>query len=288
MYRAVALAGAFFFANVAPAAVAAEAPTARPSPQATVPCEMFTQALAMARAGREGQALPAFTNDIAQTTKAYLGAPRCSSFLSRGGATVNCPVSGNDAAWALRFWRERIAAVAACVPGWRRQDLSARYTQFTSLEGSDSIAISMPDPAYGPMVETSTTYGACEPLDEMMGRARIGRLHNKEPVPTTQPARLEMRYLGAEACTVRAVEASGGYAVACVFPQADNATSKGAAGNVIKTAAACYPKWTQTTLSDGMSFEKGDGISFMVEARDERPAGFMMTFDPKAAALPAR
>jgi hypothetical protein len=88
-----------------------------------------------------------------------------------------------------------------------------------------------------------------------------------------------MRYLSADSCSVRAVGASGGHAVSCVFP---DATTRVYIDSLVKKVEACHPKWKRTDLSEAVLFEQGDGLSFLLEARNGRPAGIMMTFDPKA------
>jgi hypothetical protein len=144
------------------------------------------------------------------------------------------------------------------------------------------LTISRPDPLYGPVVETTASFRPCDPLDEMLGLARHGRERTNEAPYTSAPTRLAMKYYGAEACTARALPKEGSFAVSCVFAEVDPATTRQFADLITNTVAACRPKWTRKALADGATFDNGDGATFLVEARSERPLGLMMTFEPKA------
>jgi len=293
MHRRVA---GFAFALVAAAGAAAaeSVPQYRPSPgsQPPVPvirtapprsaCDSYNEMLTMARMGREGPDAPAFTDAIAPIARGYFGGPKCKAWVSsEGGYTVNCPVTGKDEAWAAETMSQRVAAAKACLPAWRAR-VGARYARFTLRDGTMDLTIARPDPAYGPMVETSTHFLPCDPLNEMLGLARHGRERADDPPYTSTPTRLAMNYYGAEACSARALPKEGSFAVSCVFADADQATTQRTAELITMTVAACRPKWARTPLADGATFDTGDGVTFLVDARSERPLGLMMSFEPAA------
>ncbi len=256
-------------------------PVIRKAPQQTA-CDSYNELLTMARIGREAANAPAFTDAIAPISRAYFGGPKCKAWTSSaGGNTVNCTAKGKDEAWATRTFTQHVTAAKACLPVWRAR-VGTRYALFTIADGTLDLTISRPDPAYGPMVETSAHYDPCRPLDEMLGLARNGRERTNEAQYTSAPTRLAMQYYGADACTARALPKEGSFAVSCVFAEADPATTRQFADLITNTVAACRPKWSRKALTDAVTFDNGDGWTFLVETRSERPLGLMTTFEPKA------
>ena len=256
-------------------------PVIRKAPQQSA-CDSYNELLTMARIGREGANAPAFTDTIAPISRAYFGGPKCKAWIStEGGNTVNCTAKGKDEAWATQTFAQHVTAAKACLPVWRAQ-VGARYARFTIADGTMVLTIARPDPAYGPVVETSADFRPCDPLNEMLGLARHGRERTSDPQYTSAPTRLAMQYYGAEACTARALPKEGSFAVSCVFAEADPATTQQFADLITNTVAACRPKWTRNALADAVTFDSGDGATFLVEARSERPLGLMMSFEPKA------
>lgn len=296
MYRRVTAFG-FVVAAAAVACAAEGVPAYRPSvgsqtplpvirtaPPVTAPapCAPYNDLLTMARMGRDRASAPAFTDQSTVLTKAYFGAPKCTGQLSsEGGANVNCPVSGKEDAWAVKTMNERVAAATACTPGWRRS-VSARFASFTTLDGTMTLTVSRPDPAYGPMVETTARYQPCEPLQEMMGLARHGRRLASEPQYTAKPAALAMRYYGASVCKAKALAKAGSFAVSCVYTAADKKATERMAKEGAASIQACQPAWTRSAAPQGAKFVKGDGIELTVSASSARQVDITMTFEPKA------
>jgi hypothetical protein len=256
-------------------------PVIRKAPEQTA-CDSYNEMLTMARVGREAPNAPAFTGAIAPISRAYFGGPKCKAWVSsEGGNTVNCTAQGKDEAWAAQTLAQHVTAAKACLPAWRAQ-VGARYARFTIADGTMDLTISRPDPLYGPVVETSAHFQPCEPLNEMLGLARHGRVRTDEPTYTSVPTRIAMEYYGAEACSARALPKKDSFAVSCIFAEADPATTRQFADLITNTVAACRPKWTRKALTDAVTFDSGNGATFLVEARAERPLGLMMTFEPKA------
>jgi hypothetical protein len=141
-----------------------------------------------------------------------------------------------------------------------------------------------PNPGSQPPVPViRTAPPTCDPLNEMMGLARHGRERASDPQYRSAPTRLAMTYYGAEACSARALPKEESFAVSCLFPEADQETTQRVAGLITATVAACRPKWTRQTLAEGALFDNGEGATFLVEARSEKPLGLVMTFErPKA------
>ncbi|MFM9862719.1 MAG: hypothetical protein ACKVRO_03845 [Micropepsaceae bacterium] len=296
MYRRVVAFG-FVAAALAGLALAEEPPAYRPSPgsQPPVPairaappsavadvCVPYIDLVSMARMGRERPSAPAFTREATTLTKTYFGAPKCiGSVSSEGGNSVNCPATGKEDTWAVRTMNQHVVAATACATGWRRS-LSERYATFTSPDGTSNITVSRPDPAYGPMVDTTARYQPCEPLQEMMGLARNGRSKAADQQFTKTPTALFMRYYGASRCTAKARETAGSFAVSCVYPAADKKAAERMAKEGAASIQACQPTWTRSTAPQGAKFVKGDGIELTVSASSARQVAITMTFEPKA------
>ncbi|MEQ1867011.1 MAG: hypothetical protein ABL996_20415 [Micropepsaceae bacterium] len=244
-------------------------------------CAPYIDLVSMARMGRERPSAPAFSKESTTLTKAYFGAPKCMGWVSsEGGNSVNCPATGKEEAWAVKTMNHHVIAVTACATGWRRS-VSARYATFTSPDGTSNITVSRPDPVYGPMVETTAHYQPCEPLQEMMGLARNGRRLSSEAQYTKTPTALLMRYYGATACSAKARETAGSFAVSCTFAAADKAAAERMAKEGATSIQSCQPTWTRSATAIGAKFVKGDGIEVAVSASSERQVDITMTFAPK-------
>lgn len=259
-------------------------PVIRTAPPAAVAdvCVPYIDLVTMARTGRERPSAPAFSKKSATLTKAYFGAPKCVGWVSsEGGNSVNCPATGKDDAWAVKAMNQHVVTVTACASGWRRS-VSARYATFTSPDGTSNLTVSRPDPVYGPMVDTTARYQTCEPLQEMMGLARNGRRFSSEAQYTKTPTALLMRYYGATACSAKARETAGSFAVSCTYAAADKAAAARMAKEGATSIQSCQPTWTRSATAPGAKFVKGDGIEVAVSASSERQVDITMIFVPKA------
>jgi hypothetical protein len=115
--------------------------------------------LAMARAGREATAKPAFGDDFRVLSKSFLGFDMCKGWRrSEGGHMVNCnsnyaaKTHAND---AKRVRDANEALVRSCFPSWRLTLSGPNGKEYTSPDGLSAISTTTSSSPESTLAETS-------------------------------------------------------------------------------------------------------------------------------------
>lgn len=257
--------------STTPTPAAATTP-AIPQAPAQSACTPYNDLFLMAKIGSEGGKSAPFTTTPRTLAHAYLGAQKCVGAKAETGHTITCTAAAGDSASAQRMIDAQDKGMAACRGDWFRVQRKTDDVFFMMPTDRATFRIEKAD---GTNVRTTMTYDTCKPLDSLLFSTGVGQWFDTSGKQTGAAARLRMKYFGGT-CSASPAQGARSNVISCAFPDLEGAQARRTALDIVQTTKTCRPDWAFKDNSDSWLFESKNGFQMIVEAREGRPAAFMV------------